>query len=136
MLAPFTWWRSALRAALALLLFLVLCPTRVCAGRSGIASRSLPRTRRVRTDLLVSVRCLDGVCRRLLLKHALGGQVETDPQVLVHYNPDPWHRLDEDAQQSAALGHLVPRQATFARQGVTSGACSRRAGRKSSYWTY
>ncbi|WP_232247236.1 radical SAM protein [Kitasatospora azatica] len=31
---------------------------------------------------------------------------------------------------------LVPRQATFARQGAASGACSRRAGRKSSYWTY
>jgi hypothetical protein len=31
---------------------------------------------------------------------------------------------------------LVPRQATFARQGAVSGACSRRAGRKSSYWTY
>src|SRR5207247_9239105 len=43
---------------------------------------------------------------------------------------------------------LVPRQATFVRQGAASwgsprsseaesgGACSRRAGRKSSYWTY
>src|SRR5215208_3949805 len=31
---------------------------------------------------------------------------------------------------------LVPRQATFARQGAASGACSRRAGRKPSYWTY
>ncbi|MFD8724144.1 hypothetical protein ACFV2H_40855 [Streptomyces sp. NPDC059629] len=31
---------------------------------------------------------------------------------------------------------LVPRQAMFARQGAASGACSRRAGRKSSYWTY
>ncbi|MEV1066153.1 hypothetical protein AB0J04_24295, partial [Streptomyces sp. NPDC050263] len=31
---------------------------------------------------------------------------------------------------------LVPRQATFARQGAASGACSRCAGRKSSYWTY
>jgi len=30
----------------------------------------------------------------------------------------------------------VPRQATFARRGAASGACSRRAGRKSSYWTY
>ncbi|MEV1069615.1 ABC transporter ATP-binding protein [Streptomyces sp. NPDC050263] len=32
--------------------------------------------------------------------------------------------------------YLVPRQATFARQGAASGACSRCAGRKSSYWTY
>ncbi|MGW2648663.1 family 1 glycosylhydrolase [Streptomyces sp. NPDC001393] len=30
----------------------------------------------------------------------------------------------------------VPRQATFARQGAASGACSRRVGCKSSYWTY
>ncbi|WEO96751.1 hypothetical protein A6P39_023510 [Streptomyces sp. FXJ1.172] len=31
---------------------------------------------------------------------------------------------------------LVPRQATFARQGAASGACSRCAGRMPSYWTY
>ncbi|MEV1070286.1 hypothetical protein, partial [Streptomyces sp. NPDC050263] len=37
---------------------------------------------------------------------------------------------------SARYRWLVPRQATFARQGAASGACSRRAGRKSSYWTY
>ncbi|MEV6734724.1 hypothetical protein, partial [Streptomyces sp. NPDC051364] len=33
-------------------------------------------------------------------------------------------------------GRLVPRQAAFALQGAASGACSRRAGRKRSYWTY
>src|SRR4051794_11252242 len=34
----------------------------------------------------------------------------------------------------ALLGPLVPRQATFARKGAASVACSRCAGRKSSYW--
>jgi endonuclease III len=48
-----------------------------------------------------------------------------------------YRRYDE--RTSTLLGRgaeLVPRQATFARQGAASGACSRRAGRKSSYWTY
>ncbi|WP_316758952.1 hypothetical protein [Streptomyces herbicida] len=82
----FTLLRGALWLALALLLFLVLCPARVSAGENWLASHRLLRERRIRTDLLVSVRCLDGVSQRLLLLDAFGAHVEIDPDVLVH-NP-------------------------------------------------
>ena len=101
-----TLWRAVLWCAPALLLFLVLCPRRVSAGEGWLASRGLLCTRRVRTDLLVSVRCLGGVSQRLVLRDADGGQVEVDPQVLVE-NPDLWHRLHEDARTSAARGLLL-----------------------------
>ncbi|MGX1565744.1 hypothetical protein [Streptomyces sp. NPDC055506] len=64
------------------------------------------REQRVRTDLLVSVRCLDGVSQRLLLRDALGGRVEIDPEVLVR-DPRLWFLLDEGAQESAADGLLL-----------------------------
>ncbi|MFD3502707.1 hypothetical protein ACFWWT_33795 [Streptomyces sp. NPDC058676] len=102
----FTLWRGALWLALGLLLFVVLCPPRVRAGEGWLASRGLLRERRVRTDLLVSVSCPDGLSRRLVLRDVLGGRVEIDPQVLVD-NPDLWHRLDEDAQTSASRGSLT-----------------------------
>jgi hypothetical protein len=102
----FTPWRGALWLALGLLLFVVLCPPRVCAGEGWLASRGLLREHRVRTDLLVSVSCPDGVSRRLVLRDALGGRVEIDPQILVD-NPDLWHRLDEDAQTSVSRGSLT-----------------------------
>ena len=101
-----TWWRSLLWFALAALLFVVLCPARISAGDGWLASRSLLRGQRVRTDLLVSVRSLDGVSQRLVFRDAFGGRVEIDPQVLVD-NPELWYRLDEDAQQSAAHGTLL-----------------------------
>ncbi|GED88232.1 hypothetical protein TNCT6_53170 [Streptomyces sp. 6-11-2] len=100
-----TWWRGVLWFALAVLLFVVLCPPRVRAGRGWIASRSLLRSRLVRTDLLVSVRAVDGVCRRLVLLDSLGGRVELDPEVLVDH-PDVWYRLDEDARHCVAAGRL------------------------------
>ncbi|MFF4253456.1 hypothetical protein ACFY1L_19835 [Streptomyces sp. NPDC001663] len=98
--------RGALWSALAVLLFLLLCPDRVRAGEGWLASRRLLRTRRVRTDLLVSVRRLDGITQRLVLRDAFGERVELDPQVLVH-NPDLWHRLHEDARRSLAHGTLL-----------------------------
>ncbi|MFE5819129.1 hypothetical protein ACFQ6S_37665 [Streptomyces sp. NPDC056479] len=98
--------RATLWLTLAVLLFVVLCPARVSAGEGWLASRQLLRTRRVRTDLLVSVRCLDGVSQRLLLRDAFGDRVEIDPQVLVN-NPDLWHRLHEDAQKSLAHGTMT-----------------------------
>ena len=98
--------RGALWSALALLLFLVLCPERVRAGEGWLTSRGLLRTRRVRTDLLVSVRTLDGVAQRLVLKDALGERVELDPRLFVD-NPDLWHRLHEDARTSLELGSLL-----------------------------
>ncbi|MET8243899.1 hypothetical protein ABZV31_05350 [Streptomyces sp. NPDC005202] len=102
----FTPWRGALWFVPAVLLFLVLFPQRVRVGEGWLESRSLLRERRVRTDLLVSVRCLDGVSQRLVLRDAFGGRVEIDPQVLVN-NPDLWYRLEEDTQKSAALGSLL-----------------------------
>ncbi|GGS97210.1 hypothetical protein [Streptomyces chromofuscus] len=60
----------------------------------------------VRTDRLVSVRCPDGVCRRLVLRDAFVDRVEIDPRVLVD-NPALWHRLDEDAHRSVAHGELL-----------------------------
>ncbi|GGJ56856.1 hypothetical protein [Streptomyces brasiliensis] len=101
-----SWWRSALWVTLAWLLFVVLFPARVRAGEGWLSSRRLLRTRRVRTDLLVSVRCLDGVAQRLVLRDSFGERVEIDPQVLVD-NPDLWYRLDEDARKSESAGILL-----------------------------
>ncbi|MEU8590814.1 hypothetical protein AB0C59_28005 [Streptomyces sp. NPDC048664] len=101
-----SWWRAALWLALSLLLVLVLVPRRVSAGEGLLASRGLFGTRRVRTDRLVSVRCLDGVCRRLVLRDVSGTRVELDPQVLVD-NPDLWYLLDEGARRSEADGVLL-----------------------------
>ncbi|MFI6339417.1 hypothetical protein [Streptomyces sp. NPDC050535] len=98
--------RAALWVALAVLLFLVLCPTRVAVGEGWLSARGLLGTRRVRTDRLVSVRCLDGVGQRLVLRDVSGARVEIDPRVLVT-NPPLWHRLDEDARRSALRGSLV-----------------------------
>lgn len=102
----FTWWRDALWLALAVLLFVVLYPARVRAGEGWLSSRGLLRERRVRTDRLVSVRCLDGVSQRLLLRDEFGNRVEIDPDVLVN-NPDVWHRLAEDSHKSIASGSLT-----------------------------
>lgn len=98
--------RAALWVTLGVLLFLVLYPTRVAAGEGWLSTRGLVRTRRVRTDRLVSVRCLDGVGRRLVLRDISGARVEIDPRVLVT-NPPLWHRLDEDARVSALRGSLT-----------------------------
>ncbi|GAA2890537.1 hypothetical protein [Streptomyces mexicanus] len=100
-----TWWRGALWGALAVLLFVVLCPVRVSAGEGWLAARSVLRRSRVRTDLLVSVRATDGVARRLVLQDAFGGRVEIDPDVLVD-NPALWYRFAEDARTAATNGFL------------------------------
>lgn len=99
-------WRTALWCALAGLLFVVLFPARVSAGRNWLASRRLGREQRVRTDLLVSVRCLDGVSSQLVLRDAMGGRVQIDPEVLVR-NPHLWFRLHEGARKAAADGLLL-----------------------------
>ncbi|MGW3448022.1 hypothetical protein [Streptomyces sp. NPDC001076] len=101
-----TWWRGTLWTTLALLLFGVLCPARVRAGDGWLTSRRLLRTRRVRTDRLVSVRRLDGVSPRLLLRDAFGERLEIDPQVLVD-NPDLWLRVAAGARKAAAAGTLL-----------------------------
>ncbi|MGR6968754.1 hypothetical protein ACU639_03950 [Streptomyces cynarae] len=101
-----TVWRAVLWCALSLLLFLVLCPRRVFAGEGRLASRGLLRTRRVRTDLLVSVHRVEGVSRRLMLRDACGGQVEIDPRVLEE-NPALWYRLRDDVCTPAAHSLLL-----------------------------
>ncbi|KUN88417.1 hypothetical protein AQJ66_07370 [Streptomyces bungoensis] len=101
-----TWWRGVMWAALALLLFLVLLPARVSAGDGWLASRRLLRTRRIRTDLLVAARPLDGVARRLVLRDALGARVEIDPEVLLR-NPCLWYHLAEGVRASEASGTLL-----------------------------
>ncbi len=63
-------WRGLLWLALAVLLFVVLFPVRVSAGEDWLAAQWMLRKRRVRTDVLVSVRCLDGVSQRLVLRDA------------------------------------------------------------------
>ncbi|WKX13899.1 hypothetical protein [Streptomyces sp. NL15-2K] len=101
-----TLWRGALWAALAVVFFLVLFPPRVAAGEGWLASRGLLRERRIHTGHLVSVRCLDGVGQRLVLRDTFGGRLEIDPRVLIA-NPPLWHRLNEDAHVSANRGSLT-----------------------------
>ncbi|MET7988066.1 hypothetical protein [Streptomyces sp. NPDC005281] len=98
--------RVLLWLALAALLLLVLYPTRIAAGEGWLTARGPLRTRRVRTDHLVSVRCPEGVGQRLVLRDAFGARLEIDPGVLVS-NPELWHRLDEDARISARRGTLT-----------------------------
>ncbi|WLW50292.1 hypothetical protein [Streptomyces sp. YU58] len=98
--------RGALWIALALLFFAVLCPARVRAGADWLSSGSLVRERRVRTDLLVSVRCVDGLSQRLVLRDALGGRVEIDPEVLVR-NPQLWFRVETAARKAVTEGTLL-----------------------------
>ncbi|KUO18015.1 hypothetical protein [Streptomyces dysideae] len=95
-------WRGALWLALAAVLFVVLYPPRVRAGEGWLASRGLLSEHRVRTDLLASVHCLDGVGQRLVLRDTLGGRVEIDTRILLD-NPGLWHRLAEDARVSEAF---------------------------------
>ena len=97
--------RSCLWAALALTLFLILLPPRVTAGPGWLATRDLLRTRRVRTDRLVSVVWSDGVAQRLVLKDSDGGLVPLDPRVLID-NPRLWHLLDAGARVSQERGTL------------------------------
>ncbi|MER6329904.1 hypothetical protein ABT298_11355 [Streptomyces sp. NPDC001034] len=78
----------------------------VTAGEDWLASRWLLRERRVRTDLLVSVRCLEGVSQRLLLRDAFGARVAIDPDVLVN-NPGLWHRFEVGARKAVADGLLL-----------------------------
>ncbi|WP_327353303.1 hypothetical protein [Streptomyces sp. NBC_01304] len=98
--------RTALWAGLALLLFAVLRPPLVTAGEGWLTSRGMLRTQSVRTDCLVSVRWLDGVAQRLVLRDLYGVRVELDPKVLTA-NPDLWHRLERDARTSTERGLLT-----------------------------
>ncbi|CAL9640127.1 hypothetical protein SUDANB105_06325 [Streptomyces sp. enrichment culture] len=101
-LAP---WRGVIWLILSALLFLMLCPPRVTAGPGWLETRFLLRTRRLRTDLLVTVGCHGGVAQRVMLRDAFGDCVELDPRVLVD-NPDLWRHLDAGAHHSESTGTL------------------------------
>ncbi|MEU8644388.1 hypothetical protein ACIRRT_29585 [Streptomyces sp. NPDC102256] len=101
----FTPARVALWSGLALLLFLVLFPPRVTASEGWLVIRTPLRTRRVRTDRLVSARALGRASRRLVLRDSLGGRAELDPRTLVA-NPQLWHRVGTDIRVAATQGHL------------------------------
>ncbi|MFF3490241.1 hypothetical protein ACFYWS_02725 [Streptomyces sp. NPDC002795] len=102
----FTLWRGVLWLGLGALLTVVLLPARVTATVDRLTARGLWREHTVRTDLLVSVRCVDGVAQRLVLRDQFGGRVEIDPQVLVA-NPPLWHLLDDAARESERRGLLL-----------------------------
>ncbi|MYT74065.1 MULTISPECIES: hypothetical protein [unclassified Streptomyces] len=99
-------WRALLWVALGALLTLVLLPARISATPDRLTARCLWREHTVRTDLLVSVRCVDGVAHRLVLRDEPGGRVEIDPRVLVA-NPALWRLLDDAARVSAERGLLL-----------------------------
>jgi hypothetical protein len=102
--------RAAVWLALSALLLAVLLPPCTTAGDGWLAVRGLLRTRRVRTDLLVSARFDGAVDRRVLLRDAFGARVAVDPAVLIA-NPFLWHQLDTGAHHSRAAGLLPDRSA-------------------------
>ncbi|MCX5529600.1 hypothetical protein OG785_03300 [Streptomyces sp. NBC_00006] len=99
-------WRGLLWLCIGTLLGTVLMPPRVSATTDRLVSRGLLREHSVRTDRLVSVRCLDGVARRLVLRDEFGGRVEIDPQVLTA-NPPLWRLVDDAARVSVEQGLLL-----------------------------
>ncbi|GLF93813.1 hypothetical protein [Streptomyces yaizuensis] len=106
--------RSALWTALALLLFVVLFPPRVTAGRHWLSVRGLLREHRVSTDQLTQVARRDGVAQRIVLRDARGGRVEVDPATLTG-NPLLWHELDLGARRARENGLLTTGSAVLQR---------------------
>ncbi|MFG2330916.1 hypothetical protein ACGFMM_14950 [Streptomyces sp. NPDC048604] len=96
---------AVLWIGLAVLLFVVLLPPRIAAGPGLLTVRGLFVRRWVRTDRLVSVRWVDGVSERLVLRDADGGRAELDPRVLVA-QPRLWLLLEADARTSRNRGIL------------------------------
>ncbi|MFE6130921.1 hypothetical protein ACFQ6Q_22090 [Streptomyces sp. NPDC056437] len=97
--------RSGLWTALAALLFSVLFPSRVTAGRHWIAVRGLLGERRVSTDLLTQVGRRDGIRPRIVLRDVWGARVEVELETLTA-NPLLWHELDTGARRARADGLL------------------------------
>lgn len=97
--------RALLWTGLAALLWVILLPAQLTAGDGWLASRTLLRTHRVRTDLLVSAHAPDGVSQRLVLRDALGNRVEIDPRALIA-DPALWHRVDTGVRRSLTNGTL------------------------------
>lgn len=98
--------RAVLWTALAALLHAVLHPPRVTAGHGWLAVGGLLREQRVRTDGLVSVRRIDGVATRLVLRDVYGDRVEFNPKVLAA-NPALWLLVNAGAWRSRESGTLL-----------------------------
>ncbi|MEU4097667.1 hypothetical protein [Streptomyces sp. NPDC026673] len=97
--------RAALWPALAAVVLVLLCPSRVTAGDGWLAVRGPLRERRVRTDALTVVRQSPGLSRHLILWDADDRWLELDPRVL-EADPLLWHRLDAGARRSRDDGTL------------------------------
>ncbi|MFC9914995.1 hypothetical protein [Streptomyces sp. NPDC127197] len=97
--------RSVLWIGLAVLMFLLLTPARVVAGRGWLESRWLWRERLVHTDRLVSARWSPEGAPRLILRDADGGRVEVNPDVLAA-NPPLWRLVDAGIRASLKQGRL------------------------------
>ncbi|MEU0398414.1 hypothetical protein ABZ208_37875 [Streptomyces sp. NPDC006208] len=97
--------RSALWAGLSVVLFVVLLPARVTAGRGWIHSRGVLVAQHVRTDRLVCADRSDGVAQRLLLRDADGRTLRLDPRVLVA-DPRLWHLPAAGIRVSRDIGTL------------------------------
>ncbi|MGY0489905.1 hypothetical protein [Streptomyces sp. WG-D5] len=98
--------RCVLWCGLSVALTVILLPVRVTATADRLSTRGLWREHTVRTDRLVSVRCVNGVAGRLVLRDEAGGRVEIDPRVLVA-NPPLWRLLDDAARVSQRRGLLL-----------------------------
>ncbi|MGW0820250.1 hypothetical protein [Streptomyces sp. NPDC002845] len=105
LLVGLTGARTALWAALALLLLVILTPPRVSATDDGLDARGFLTHHRVRTDQLVTVQISEGVAQRLVLSDTSGARLVLDPRVLVA-NPLLWHALDQGARRSLERGTL------------------------------
>lgn len=84
----------------------VMSPPRISAGHGWLAVRPYLRTRRVRTDALVSVSRIGHTAVTLVLRDMNGGRVEVDPRLL-EADPLLWHLVDEGVRRSQARGTLT-----------------------------
>ncbi|NEA54126.1 hypothetical protein G3I60_08155 [Streptomyces sp. SID13666] len=98
--------RAVLWTALAALLYVILHPPRVTAGHGWLAVGGPLREQRVSTDCLVSVRRIDGVATRLVLRDVYGNRVEFNPKVLAT-NPALWLLVNAGACRSWESGTLL-----------------------------
>ncbi|WP_327112831.1 hypothetical protein OG206_05670 [Streptomyces sp. NBC_01341] len=98
--------RAALWSGLSVLLFVVLVPDRVTAGRGWLASRGLVRERRVRTDRLVRVRWRAGALNHVVLEDVHGTRIELHANLLAD-NPALWRLLEDGATASSEQAFLL-----------------------------
>ncbi|MGV9255712.1 nuclear transport factor 2 family protein, partial [Streptomyces sp. NPDC003697] len=79
---------------------------------------------------------VDGRVTRMDVRPAADRPAPSTPGSGTAHHPGHLLATHHQVDQRPWAVQLVPRQATFARRGAASGACSRRAGRTPSYWMY